>query len=71
MTSHPSITHSEERSRFELSVDGELAGWLDYRPAEHARSTGHPIARSAEPAEDWSWCYLDRVAFVIGAPDAA
>ena len=21
--------------------------------------------RSAEPGEDWSWCYLDRVAFVV------
>jgi hypothetical protein len=25
----------------------------------------HPIARSAEPGEDWSWCYVDQVAFVI------
>jgi hypothetical protein len=30
----------------------------------HARSSGHPIVRSAEPGEDWSWCYLDNVAFV-------
>jgi hypothetical protein len=22
-------------------------------------------ARSAEPGADWSWCYLDRVAFVV------
>lgn len=32
----------------------------------HARSSGHPIVRSAEPGEDWSWCYLDNVAFVVG-----
>jgi hypothetical protein len=31
----------------------------------HARGTGHPIARSAEPGEDWSWCYVDNVAFVV------
>ena len=31
----------------------------------HARSSGHPIARSAEPGEDWSWCYVDEVAFVV------
>ncbi len=31
----------------------------------HARSAEHPIARSAEPGEDWSWCYLDEVAFVV------
>jgi hypothetical protein len=34
----------------------------------HARSARHPIARSAEPGEDWSWCYLDNVAFVVPRP---
>jgi uncharacterized UBP type Zn finger protein len=32
----------------------------------HARASGHPIIRSAEPGEDWSWCYVDEVAFVLG-----
>ena len=27
----------------------------------HARDTEHPIARSAEPGERWSWCYVDDV----------
>jgi hypothetical protein len=31
----------------------------------HARSSEHPIVRSAEPGEDWSWCYVDNVAFVL------
>jgi uncharacterized UBP type Zn finger protein len=31
----------------------------------HAREEQHPIARSAEPDEDWSWCFVDQVAFVI------
>jgi hypothetical protein len=31
----------------------------------HARAVGHPIAKSAEPGEDWSWCYVDEVAFVV------
>jgi Zn-finger in ubiquitin-hydrolases and other protein len=31
----------------------------------HARGTGHPIARSAEVGEDWSWCYVDEVGFVV------
>ena len=26
----------------------------------HFRSTGHPIITSAEPGEDWSWCYIDQ-----------
>lgn len=33
----------------------------------HARNMGHPIARSAEPGEDWSWCYVDEVAFEVSA----
>jgi hypothetical protein len=31
----------------------------------HARGTGHPVVRSAEPGEEWSWCYVDEVAFVV------
>jgi hypothetical protein len=31
----------------------------------HHHATSHPIIRSLEPGEDWSWCYLDEVAFVI------
>ena len=33
--------------------------------SKHAAALGHPVARSAEPGEDWSWCYLDEVAFVV------
>jgi hypothetical protein len=25
----------------------------------HARVSGHPIVQSAEPGEDWRWCYVD------------
>lgn len=32
----------------------------------HARDTGHPIIRSIEPREDWSWCYLDELMMRIG-----
>ena len=31
----------------------------------HARSARHPIARSAEPGEEWSWCYLEEIAFLV------
>jgi uncharacterized UBP type Zn finger protein len=34
----------------------------------HARRAGHPIVRSAEPGENWSWCHLDNVAFVLADP---
>jgi hypothetical protein len=35
--------------------------------SRHARASGHAIAHSAEAGEDWSWCYVDEVAFVIEA----
>jgi hypothetical protein len=31
----------------------------------HAHATSHPIIRSLEPGEDWSWCYIDEVGFVV------
>lgn len=27
--------------------------------AYHFQETGHPMIRSAEPDEDWRWCYVD------------
>ena len=27
---------------------------------KHFDATGHPIARSIEPGENWKWCYVDR-----------
>ena len=28
----------------------------------HARESGHPIIRSLEPGEEWSWCFADDLA---------
>jgi hypothetical protein len=25
----------------------------------------HPIVRSLEPGEDWSWCYIDQLGFRV------
>jgi uncharacterized UBP type Zn finger protein len=33
----------------------------------HAHATEHPIIRSLEPGEDWSWCYADEVGMLISA----
>jgi uncharacterized UBP type Zn finger protein len=33
----------------------------------HAQSSGHPLIRSIEPGEEWSWCYVDEVALRIPA----
>ncbi len=38
-------------------------GCCDSSPGHHARGhaghTGHPVIRSAEPGEEWSWCFED------------
>jgi uncharacterized UBP type Zn finger protein len=33
--------------------------------SKHARADGHPIVRSAQPGEDWSYCFVDEVGFVL------
>ncbi|HEX3802206.1 MAG TPA: UBP-type zinc finger domain-containing protein [Solirubrobacteraceae bacterium] len=44
-------------------------GCCDDSPSRHATahnaSTGHPIIRSLEPGENWSWCYIDEIAMVL------
>jgi hypothetical protein len=46
-------------------------GCCDSSPMKHASqhfaATTHPIVRSAEPGEDWSWCYIDQVAFRLAS----
>ena len=44
-------------------------GCCDDSPNRHAtahqHATEHAIIRSLQPGEDWCWCYLDEVAFVV------
>ena len=44
-------------------------GCCDSSPNRHAtahhHATSHPIIRSIEPGEDWSWCYVDEVMFRV------
>ena len=44
-------------------------GCCDNSPGRHATlhngKTGHPIIRSAEPNEDWSFCYEDDLMFIL------
>ncbi len=45
-------------------------GCCDQSPNKHAtghfHETSHPIILSAEPGEDWSWCYVDELMFELG-----
>jgi len=40
-------------------------GCCDDSPNTHAtkhyHATKHPVIRSAQPGEDWRWCYVDEV----------
>ena len=38
---------------------------LNKHASAHARATDHPIVESFEPGEDWFWCYVDEVAFLV------
>ncbi|HKI66335.1 MAG TPA: UBP-type zinc finger domain-containing protein [Solirubrobacterales bacterium] len=29
----------------------------------HSHESGHPLIRSVEPGEDWTWCYVDEAMF--------
>jgi uncharacterized UBP type Zn finger protein len=44
-------------------------GCCDDSPNRHAtahyQADNHPLIRSLEPGEDWTWCYIDEVAMVI------
>jgi uncharacterized UBP type Zn finger protein len=43
---------------------GEI-GCCDSSPnrhaSRHAQEQNHPVLRSVEPREDWSWCVIDEV----------
>jgi hypothetical protein len=44
-------------------------GCCDSSPNRHARKHAegveHPVVRSAEAGEDWSYCFVDDVAFIV------
>jgi hypothetical protein len=51
-------------------------GCCDSSPNRHATAhfhgSAHPIVQSYEPGEDWWYCYVDDVAFLVeGAPSFA
>ena len=44
-------------------------GCCDDSPNRHAtahyHASSHPLIRSLEPGEDWSWCYVDEVGLLL------
>ncbi|MEA2407426.1 MAG: hypothetical protein QOE69_1545 [Thermoleophilaceae bacterium] len=37
----------------------------------HAQESSHPIIRSIQPGEDWSWCFVDELAMRIAQIEGA
>jgi uncharacterized UBP type Zn finger protein len=33
--------------------------------SRHAEASGHPLMRSIQPGENWSWCFVDELALSI------
>jgi uncharacterized UBP type Zn finger protein len=54
----------------ECMVCGKI-GCCDNSPNRHATAhyeeSGHPLIRSAEPGEEWSFCYIDEATFVLSS----
>jgi hypothetical protein len=52
-----------------ICLDCGMVGCCDDSPNRHARahagSSGHPLIRSLEPGEHWSYCFVDEVGMVI------
>ncbi|HEY7731525.1 MAG TPA: UBP-type zinc finger domain-containing protein [Gaiellaceae bacterium] len=50
-------------------------GCCDSSPNRHAsahfKEDGHPLVRSAEPGEDWVWCYVDQLPLSLEMVGAA
>jgi monovalent cation/hydrogen antiporter len=49
-----------------MCLDCGHVGCCDSSPRRHAtghfHATLHPVITSAEPGEDWRWCYVDELA---------
>jgi hypothetical protein len=57
------------RLHLRICLESGHVGCCDSSPTRHAAThadiTGHPIIRSLEPHEEWSWCFLDQVGMLI------
>ena len=63
------LAAGEKWLHLRICLDCGHVGCCDDSPNRHATAhateSEHPVIRSLEPGEEWSWCYVDRVAMVI------
>jgi len=59
------IAQGSEWVHLRICLDCGHVGCCDSSINRHAtghyKATGHPVIASAEPGEDWGWCYADQV----------
>jgi hypothetical protein len=52
-----------------ICLECGYVGCCDDSPNRHARghakSAAHPIIRSLEPGEEWSWCFIDEIGLTV------
>jgi monovalent cation/hydrogen antiporter len=53
-----------EWAKLRMCLSCGSVGCCDSSALQHARAhfdaTGHPVMRSIEPGEAWTWCYVDQ-----------
>ena len=61
--------HGDPWLHLRICLECGKVGCCDNSPnrhaSAHARTSSHPLIRSLEPGEDWSWCYVDDFAMLI------
>ena len=63
------LATGDEWLHLRICLECGKVGCCDDSPNQHAtaqaQASEHPIIRSLQPGETWSWCYLDETAMVI------
>jgi hypothetical protein len=63
------LAEGESWLHLRICLECGHVGCCDDSPNRHAtahtQSSGHPIIRSLEPGEDWSWCFVDDLPLLI------
>ncbi len=68
------LADGSEWVHLRICLDCGHVGCCDSSPHRHARAhhdqTGHPMIRSAEPGENWAYCFVDRLTLDVEDADA-
>lgn len=61
----PCLAAGTDPVQLRLCLECGHVGCCDSSPYRHAtahhKESGHPVMRTAEPGENWRWCFIDHV----------